>query len=69
MSGQEPTTRLRFVQRWVPAPELSDPASGQYITKQARILQQWWAYACGSCGEWRDVSFDSDAAIDGEGEG
>lgn len=62
-----PTAKLRFVERVVPAPE-----HGKNIGKKVRILQQWWApfktfndgYGYTSMelegGEWRDVPLEQD---------
>lgn len=44
----QPTNKLRFVERFVPAYTLST------YGHRARILQQWWEDAAGA-GEWRDV--------------
>jgi len=44
----EPTSKLRFVERFVPT-----PADRRFLQK-ARILQQWWENSAGE-GEWRDV--------------
>ena len=58
-----PTAKLRFVERVVPAPE-----HGKNIGKKVRILQQWWA-SDPDCyedlilkvnGEWRDVPLEQD---------
>ena len=59
----EPTSKLRFIERVVPAPE-----HGEGIGKTIRILQQWWApkinvgwadLEIGS-GEWRDVPLEKE---------
>ena len=53
-----PTNKLRFVERQVPAPE-----HGQNITKGVRVLQQWWQWENVPVvgGEWRDVPLEEDA--------
>jgi hypothetical protein len=46
-----PTSRLRFVERGVPAPE-----HGENVYKTVRILQQWW-----DDDSWKHVNrFDAD---------
>ena len=65
-----PTARLRFVERGVPAPEY-----GEGVGKTIRILQQWWeSYGGGTIslgfggemplgkvvGEWRDVPLEKE---------
>jgi hypothetical protein len=60
----KPTTRLRFVERYVPAPEYGDDTS-----KKVRILQQWWEVENSTDalhnnlldGEWRNVSLENEA--------
>ena len=55
----KPTTRLRFVERYVYAPEHGDDTS-----KKVRILQQWWAVEregqMTPTGEWRDVPLENE---------
>jgi hypothetical protein len=55
----KPTTRLRFVERYVYAPE--DRAD---VSKKVRILQQWWAVEregqMTPTGEWRDVPLENE---------
>lgn len=55
-----PTAKLRFVERVVPAPEY-----GEGIGKTVRILQQWWEdtstdiyWVNGNPGEWRDIPLE-----------
>jgi hypothetical protein len=56
-----PTTRFRFIERIVPAPEY-----GKNIGKTVRILQQWWEpeqniiyMVIGKKqGEWRDIPLE-----------
>ena len=54
-----PTAKLRFVERVVPAPE-----HGVGIGKKVRILQQWYVPIGGGktsdhyLGEWRDVPLE-----------
>lgn len=57
-----PTSKLRFVERLVPA-----PGYGENIAKKQRILQQWWEDAPGDqamgvtlYGEWRDVPTENE---------
>jgi hypothetical protein len=65
------TNKLRFVERYVPAPE-----HGEDILKKVRILQQWWeTSSMGTMsmgfgdpmplgevtGEWRDVPVEVEA--------
>jgi hypothetical protein len=56
----KPTTRLRFVERYVYEPE--DRAD---TSKKVRILQQWWAVEregqMTPTGEWRDVPLENEA--------
>jgi sulfur carrier protein ThiS len=56
----KPTTRLRFVERYVYEPE--DRAD---VSKKVRILQQWWAVEregqMTPTGEWRDVPLENEA--------
>jgi len=55
----KPTAELRFVERYVPAPEC-----GEDILKKVRILQQWWQfdklYEDERIGEWRDVPLETE---------
>lgn len=52
-----PTSKLRFLERVIPAPE-----HGENIGKRIRVLQQWWAVERGGqitpTGEWRDVPME-----------
>ena len=54
-----PTSKLRFVEKVVPAPEY-----GEGIGKTVRILQQWWAIERAGqitpTGEWRDVPLEKE---------
>ena len=67
-----PTSKLRFVERGVPAPEF-----GEGIEKTVRILQQWWEdrnitlsihiedkdgnpLPSPNRGEWRDVPLEKE---------
>jgi hypothetical protein len=64
-----PTPKLRFVERFVPAPE-----HGDGIGKRVRILQQWWEQKGMTMnmgwggempigeikGEWRDVPLEEE---------
>ena len=58
-----PTARLRWVEREVPATELSEGGGAVTLRgmTQWRVLQQWWAADVPSYmrataeGEWRDV--------------
>jgi hypothetical protein len=60
----KPTTRLRFVERYVYAPE--DRAD---VSKKVRILQQWWEVENSTDalhnnlldGEWRDIPLENEA--------
>jgi hypothetical protein len=55
----KPTTRLRFVERYIYAPEYGDDTS-----KKVRILQQWWAVERDGqmtpTGEWRDIPLEGE---------
>jgi len=55
-----PTTKFRFIERTVPAPEY-----GEGIGKTVRILQQWWAVEregqITPTGEWLDVPLEEEA--------
>jgi hypothetical protein len=55
----KPTTRLRFVERYVYAPEHGDD-----VSKKVRILQQWWAVEregqMTPTGEWRDIPLENE---------
>jgi hypothetical protein len=49
----KPTNKLRFVQRYVSAPE-----HGEGIAKMVTVLQQWYVYDLvypTEQGEWKDV--------------
>jgi len=54
-----PTTRFRFIERTVPAPEYDEG-----IGKTVRILQQWWAVEregqITPTGEWRDIQLEKE---------
>ena len=53
-----PSSRLRFVERVVPAPEY-----GEGIGKTVRILQQWYEWDIQyptASGEWRDVPLEKE---------
>lgn len=56
-----PTPKLRFVERYLPAPEC-----GEDILKKVRILQQWWESNAVDyktfelSGEWRDVPLETE---------
>ena len=54
----KPTARLRFVERYVPAPE-----HGEDTLKKVRILQQWWVTQVihdEEIGEWRDIPLENE---------
>jgi hypothetical protein len=59
----KPTARLRFVERYVPAPE-----HGEDTLKKVRIFQQWWAhdpdcyedFLLKANGEWRDIPLENE---------
>ncbi len=55
----KPTARLRFVERYVYAPEYGDD-----VSKKAHILQQWWAVEregqMTPTGEWRDIPLENE---------
>jgi sulfur carrier protein ThiS len=55
----KPTTRLRFVERYVYEPEARAD-----VSKKVRILQQWWAVEregqMTPTGEWRDVPLENE---------
>jgi hypothetical protein len=65
-----PTTRFRYIERVVPAPE-----HGKDIGKTVRILQQWWEQKGMTMnlgwggempigeikGEWRDIPLEQEA--------
>ena len=68
-----PTTRFRFIERTVPAPEY-----GEGIGKTVRILQQWWEVGnitlaihvtdkdgntlpSPNLGEWLDIPLEKEA--------
>jgi len=58
-----PTPKLRFIERFVPAPE-----HGENIGKKVRILQQWWEFTFYdevkpnqlAFGEWKDVPLEKE---------
>jgi hypothetical protein len=56
-----PTTRLRFIERVVPAPE-----HGEDIGKRVRILQQWWTVTGTEpefqhhFGHWQDIPLEAE---------
>jgi hypothetical protein len=60
----KPTPKLRFVERYMPTPDL-----GENIGIPVRILQQWWAsdpdnetdFMLKANGEWRDVPLEKEA--------
>ncbi len=67
--SMKPTPQLRFIERYVPTPEL-----GENIGKPVRILQQWWEEDVPTAnigfgeiqlkqptGEWRDVPLEKEA--------
>lgn len=63
-----PTPHLRFVKRYVPAPEY-----GSRMVTEVRVLQQWWDLSdqdvhcpdetsvSGYRGEWRDVPVEEES--------
>jgi hypothetical protein len=55
----KPTARLRFVKRYVYAPEYGD-----HMSTEVRILQQWWTVEregqMTPTGEWRDVPLEEE---------
>lgn len=62
-----PTTRLRFIERFV---ELYKHDNGASTGHSVRILQQWWSDSSsdtyvygspdGSPGEWRDIPLEAE---------
>lgn len=57
-----PTSKLRFVERFIPAPE-----HGENVSKKVRILQQWWEdtstdvyWVNGNPGQWQDVPLETE---------
>jgi hypothetical protein len=67
--SMKPTPHLRFVERYLPTPEL-----GENIGEPVRILQQWWEEDVPTAnigfgeiqlkqptGEWRDVPLEKEA--------
>lgn len=56
-----PTSKLRFVEKVVPAPEY-----GEGIGKTVRVLQQWYVPIGGDKtsghykGEWRDIPLETE---------
>ena len=65
-----PTSRLRWVQKSVPAAEQPPPKKGvapTVVMVECRVLQVWWAedipsYMRNSAkGEWRDVPVEGEA--------
>jgi len=62
--SMKPTPHLRFVERYLPMPEL-----GENIGEPVRILQQWWAtdpdnemdFMLKANGDWFDVPLEKEA--------